>query len=510
MDELKAFFDTLSFNADDIELVVRILFQVLLLVSSAVFSGSETALFSLSRIDLQKLRQSRHPDSDSIHAMLDEPRRLIISILCGNELVNIASAVNMTAILLIIFHGQDVGWINILIMVPLLLLIGEVTPKTVAVSFPMKFSTYISARILPRWMVLIAPLRAAVRLVADWITTMVVGDAVDRENILQPDELRTLLEEGEETGIIDATERVLIDNLLKASETDISRIMTPGPRIQFLDAALPVEELIEQFRSYRHPRVPVYQGHWDNVIGFVHSEDILKIVRGGKDLSTISLDSIIKPAHYVPPTKKVDEMFDYFQAHNTRVAIILGEYGEVYGIVTMKDVLTFIFGEISGKMAGQELYKEDDENSYVVPGDMRLADFNNLTNFDIVDTVMATIGGAAFRWFDRLPEPGEHVTHEGYRFVIKERKGLRISQVLVQKITSSDEADEEEHLGDLAQATAVDGEGRQNGESHPAEELPDADAEAASGAPELEASAKKHTKQKNNKVSGDAQQAGEE
>jgi len=234
MDELKAFFDTLSFNADDIELVVRILFQVLLLVSSAVFSGSETALFSLSRIDLQKLRQSRHPDSESIHAMLDEPRRLIISILCGNELVNIASAVNMTAILLLIFHGQDVGWINILIMVPLLLLIGEVTPKTVAVSFPIKFSTFISARILPRWMVLIAPLRAAVRLVADWITTMVVGDAVDRENILQPDELRTLLEEGEETGIIDATERVLIDNLLEASETDISRIMTPGPRIQFL------------------------------------------------------------------------------------------------------------------------------------------------------------------------------------------------------------------------------------------------------------------------------------
>ena len=163
MDELKAFFDALSFNADDVELVVRILFQVLLLVSSAVFSGSETALFSLSRIDLQKLRQSRHPDSESIHAMLDEPRRLIISILCGNELVNIASAVNMTGILLLVFGGQDVGWINILIMVPLLLLIGEVTPKTVAVSFPIKFSTFISARILPRWMVLIAPLRAAVR-----------------------------------------------------------------------------------------------------------------------------------------------------------------------------------------------------------------------------------------------------------------------------------------------------------------------------------------------------------
>jgi len=465
MDEIKAFFDTLSFNIENVELVVRIAFQVLLLVSSAVFSGSETALFSLSRIDLQKLRQSRHKDSESIHAMLDEPRRLIISILCGNELVNIASAVNMTAILLIIFGGQDVGWINILIMVPLLLLIGEVTPKTVAVSFPIKFSTVISARILPRWMVLIAPLRSAVRLVADWVTTLVVGDAVDRENILQPDELRTLLEEGEETGIIDATERVLIDNLLEASETDISRIMTPGPRIMFLDAALPIDQLIEQFRSFRHPRVPVYKGHWDNVIGFIHSEDILKLVRGGSDLSAVTLDVILKPAHYVPPTKKVDEMFDYFQAHNTRVAIILGEYGEVYGIVTMKDVLTFIFGEISGKMVGQEYYAEDDENSYIVPGDMRLTDFYNLTNFDIEDAVMSTIGGHAFRLFDRLPEPGDQVKHEGYRFVVKQRSGLRISQLQVQKIATSDQSEDSE----AEVADSIDGGETENSAESPAE-----------------------------------------
>jgi putative hemolysin len=287
----------------------------------------------------------------------------------------------------------------------------------------------------------------------------VVGDSVDRENILQPDELRTLLEEGEESGIIDATERVLIDNLLEASETDISRIMTPGPRILFLDADLPVPELIEQFRRYQHPRIPVYQGHWDNVIGFLHSEDVLKLIRGGGDLSAVSLDMILKPAHYVPPTKKVDEMFDYFQAHNTRVAIILGEYGEVSGIVTMKDVLTFIFGEISGKMEGQEYYKEDDENSYIVPGDMRLADFYNLTNFDIEDTVMSTIGGVAFRLFDRLPEPGDEITREGFRFTVKQRAGLRISQLQVQRISSMDKhhADSEDEDTEVDMEEAVAG-----------------------------------------------------
>ncbi|RLJ17376.1 hypothetical protein DJ031_13695 [bacterium endosymbiont of Escarpia laminata] len=498
MDEIKVFFDALTFNIENGELYVRILFQVMLLLASAVFSGSETALFSLSRIDLQKLRQSRHSDSESIHAMLDEPRRLIISILCGNELVNIASAVNMTAILLLLYSEQDVGWMNIVIMVPLLLLIGEVTPKTIAVSYPIKFTTRITARILPRWMVFITPLREAVRVVADWITTLVVGDAVDRENILQPDELRTLLEEGEQTGIIDATERVLIDNVLEASETDISRIMTPGPRIRFLDADLPVTELIEQFRSYRHPRIPVYQGHWDNVIGFIHSEDILKLVRGEDDLSRVTLDMILKPAHYVPPTKKVDEMFDYFQMHNTRVAIILGEYGEVLGIVTMKDVLTFIFGEISGTMEGQEYYKEDDENSYVVPGDMRLTDFYNLTNFAIEDAVMSTIGGVAFRLFDRLPEPGEQVTHEGFRFIVKQRSGLRISELQVQKISASNKQQIDTAGDDTAVGTEVEVE-------------PDSDSEGndQKASPETLSDGKASDEMASDKVSDDTRPLGE-
>jgi CBS domain containing-hemolysin-like protein len=241
-----------------------------------------------------------------------------------------------------------------------------------------------------------------------------------------------------------------------------------------------VPELIEQFRSFRHPRVPVYQGHWDNVIGFLHSEDILRLVRGGGDLSSVTLEMLLKPAHFVPPTKKVDEMFDYFQSHNTRVAIILGEYGEVFGIVTMKDVLKFIFGEISGKMEGQEYYKEDDENSYVVPGEMRLADFYNLTNFDIEDPVMATIGGVAFRLFDRLPEPGDEITHDGYRFVVKQRSGLRISQLQVQRVSSSEQSAGEEEDG--RQGSFVEG--------HDAHDDPDrADADVEGRTSENEARA---------------------
>ncbi len=419
----------------DLELVLRAMLQVLLLASSAVFSGSETALFSLSRIDLQQLRYRRDPHSEGIHAMLDEPRRLIISILCGNELVNIASTANMTAILLILF-GQDAGWINILVMVPLLLLVGEVTPKTIAVNHPQGFARQVSARLLPRWILLVTPLREAVRQVADRVTTLLVGEAVARENILRADELKSLLEEGEETGIIDATERVLIDNLLEASETDILHIMTPGPRLCLLDANQPLPDLIRAFRDYRHPRVPVYSGHWDNVIGFVHSEDVLRLVRGGADLEELTLESILRPAHFLPPTVKVDELFHFFQERKTRACIVLGEFGEVLGIVTMKDVLTFIFGELTTQVRGAEEYERDEE-AHVVPGWMRLLDFYTLTNIDLDDPVMTTIGGLVFRLFGRLPTVGECVDFEGYRFEVLGIDGLRISRIRVTRSSAS-------------------------------------------------------------------------
>lgn len=444
----------LEMDTWNLELILRGILQALLLGSSAVFSGSETALFSLSRIDLQQMRYRRDPHSEGIHAMLDEPRRLIISILCGNELVNIASTANMTAILLILF-GQDAGWINILVMVPLLLLVGEVTPKTIAVNHPLGFARHVSSRILPRWIVLVTPLREAVRQVADRVTTLLVGEAVARENLLRADELKSLLEEGEETGIIDATERVLIDNLLEAAETDILHIMTPGPRLCLLDADQPLPDLIRRFRAYQHPRVPVYSGHWDNVVGFVHSEDVLRLVRGGADLEELSLQAILRPAHFLPPTVKVDELFHFFQEHKTRACIVLGEFGEVLGIVTMKDVLSFIFGELTTNVRGRDEC-ERDSDAHVVPGWMRLLDFYTVTNIDLDDPVMTTVGGLVFRLFGRLPEVGESVDFEGYRFQVLGIDGLRISRVRVSRSDNEETGGEVEPSPDSALETATE------------------------------------------------------
>jgi putative hemolysin len=438
--QVQAFFAFDTARLAEPDMIVRLSLQGMLLCGSAFFSGSETALFSLSRLDLQKLRRERHRHSETLHALLDQPRRLIISILCGNELVNIASAANMTGILVSLYGVDRAGLISVLVMVPLLLLFGEVTPKTISVSDPVRISTGVVAAPMSVWVRIVAPLVWVIRSVADRITTLIVGEEKAAENILQLDEFRTLVEEVAKEGELNATERALIYNLLEAGDTEVVEIMTPRTRTAFLNADMSVPEMVERFRAFRHPRVPVFRMHRDNLVGFVHAEDVLRHLIDGTDLSTLVPEDIMHPPVVVPLTKKVDEMFDFFQTRNSRAAAVLNEFGGVEGFVTMKDVLTFIFGQISGEIQGQEHYQERDENYYEVRGDMKLNDFNNLTNFGIEDPRMTTIGGVAFRHLDRLPRVGDQVTVEGITITVLEMDEHRIATVRVSRGEGAEEA----------------------------------------------------------------------
>jgi len=431
LDALQSYFYFDASLLGEPSMVLRLSLQVVLLFGSAFFSGSETALFSLTRLDLQRLRRDRNPHSETLHALLDQPRRLIISILCGNELVNIAAAANMAGILVTLYGVERAGWISVFVMVPLLLLFGEVTPKTIAVSNPMRVSSSVVAAPLSVWVRLVTPIVWALRGVSDLITTFIVGEEKAAENILQVDEFRTLVEAGADEGELNATERALIYNLLEADDTEIVEIMTPRTRTRFLNADMQIEEMVELFKSYEHPRVPVFRGHRDNLVGFVHAEDVVRIVLDKVDVSKLTPEDLLHPPVVVPPTKKVDEMFDFFQQNRVRAAAVLNEFGGVDGFITMKDVLTFIFGEIAGRVRGEELYQERDENVFEVPGDMTLNDFNNLTNFGLEDPRMTTIAGVAFRHLDRLPQVGDKVEVEGLVITVLEMDSHRIARARV-------------------------------------------------------------------------------
>ena len=178
-------------------------------------------------------------------------------------------------------------------------------------------------------------------------------------------------------------------------------------------------------------------------MGFVHAEDVIGPVLDDTDLSTLTPEDIMRPPVVVPPTKNVDEMFDFFQANNARAAVVLNEFGGVDGFITMRDVLNFIFGEISDAVFGQELYQERDENVYEVPGEMKLTAFNDLTNFGIEDPRMTTIGGVVFRYLDRLPQVGDRAVIEGIVATVLEMDGHRLAHLRVARGLAADEDEEE-------------------------------------------------------------------
>ena len=420
-------------------MILRLVLLGALLFCSAFFSGSETALFSLSRLDLQQLRRQRNPQSEALHALLDQPRRLIISILTGNELINIAATINAAGVIVALYGEERAGWISILVMVPLVLLFGEITPKTIAVSNPVRFSTVVVATPMSLWVRLVAPLRGAIRLISDRVTTRIVGEEKAAESLLNIDEFLTLVEQVAQEGELDATERALINNLLESSETEIVEIMTPRTRTEFLNGDMPVTDLIAQFRQLRHSRVPVFRVHRDNLVGFIHAEHVLELLSDGVELDSLAPQDVLHPPVVVPLTKKVDEMFDFFRDNGVRAAACLNEFGGVEGFITIYDVLTFIFGDISGESRSQSLYQERDLNIYELPGEMKLTDVNNLTNFGLEDPRMTTIGGVAFRYLDRLPQVGDRVVIDDIALTVLDMDAHRISRVRVAKVSAEED-----------------------------------------------------------------------
>ena len=424
-----AAFDPARLVAPD--MLGRIGVQLVLLCGSAFFSGSETALFSLSRLDLQQLRRRRHPQAETLHALLDEPRRLIVSILCGNELVNIAAIANMTGILVALYGEARAGWITVLVMLPLLLLVGEVTPKTIAVSNPRRTSADVVARPMSAWVRLVAPLRWLIRSISDRITTWIVGPQRSPEHLLQIDEFRSLVEDFAEAGRLKASSRVLINNLLAAGTTEIVTIMTPRSSTAFLDVEMGMPAALERFKQLRHWRVPVYRQHRDNLVGFLYAEDALRLQLDVSDLSGSNLQDVLRPPIVVPLTKKVDEMFDFFLRNNARAAAVLNEFGGVAGFITVNDVLRFIFGPLTARTEAETPVKPVAPDVYEAPGDTKLAEFNRATNFGLHDPRMTTVAGVAFRHLDRLPHVGDQVVVEGLTLTVLEMDAHRISRVRV-------------------------------------------------------------------------------
>lgn len=446
------------------EVILRLILQVLLFCLSSFFSMSETALFSLSDLHLQRLRDEQHRQSDTIHKLLDYPRELIVSILCGNELVNIAATVNLAGVLLILYgNPEQAGLINILFMFPLLLIFGEITPKTIAVTNTYKVASEVVAAPIGVWVRLVRPVRTVVMSVANFLTTLIIGSQNTRSNLLGADEIKTLLEEVADHGDLGATERIIIDNLLDSKDFEISTIMVPRPQIIFLDASQPLPELIKVMRLHKRARYPVYRGHPDNIVGIVRTIKVASLVHAGTDLSTASIESVIDPVVAVPSTKTIHDMLDFFRRENTTTALVFNEWGSVDGLVTLRQVLRFFVGILNRDSEDDHSFEELGDGRFLVSGQMHIEHVNDLLNCDLDSPRMTTIGGLVFQALDRLPHEKDEVDLPGVRARVVKMNRHRIDRI---EIASGSVSTVGEKAVGLAQPDATISRSRSDGEDN--------------------------------------------
>lgn len=324
-------------------ILVKIILIFILLCFSSFFSASETALFSLGSLKLFQLKESNHPRSSLIQELIEKPRRLLITILVGNESINITASA-LAASLCISLVGDQGKWIAIAIMTPLILIFGEVLPKTIAVSNSEKISSWVS-RPISIFSRVIFPIRWIIRMVVDRITFLFGKQGEKEESIFFEEEFKELVEVGHKEGIIEKEEREMIHKILRFGDTIVSSIMTPRSGMFTLPHDLDLDHIIKEVTDNHLSRIPIYKQKKNNIIGVLNAKDLLTL-RNTQDTTSTSILSIIRQPYFVPEDKKIHEVFKEFQDNKIHLALVVNENGNVIGLFTMEDLLEELFGEI--------------------------------------------------------------------------------------------------------------------------------------------------------------------
>lgn len=421
-------------------------FAVLMLLSG-FFSSSETSLFSLNKLQLEQMRRDDNPRITLIERLLSEPRRLIVTILIGNEFVNVAASV-ISAAIVIHFLGADSKLVNLFIMVPILLLVGEITPKTLAIRNNVAFATF-QSRPIEFFARLISPVRWAVRLVSEWVTTLIVGKERSRASIVTEDMVRTLAQEAVGDGVLDQHEARYIEQIFDFGNRTVEDLMTPRSNVFFLPVDMPVAEMVEEIKRTRRTKIPVYREHRDVIIGVLHARDLLAVNLEELSRRPERLLRVLREPYFVPETKPASDLFRSFRKRRLSVALAVDEYGGVTGLISMEDLLECIFGDIpspSDAIAEAEVAVSDDGVTRV-EGALPISQFNEEFGGELQEGEFDTVAGRVLHEFGELPPEGASVEVDGFVFTVEAVEANRVKTLAVSFVPPlpqpEDEADTE-------------------------------------------------------------------
>ena len=414
-----------------------------LLVLSAFFSGSETALTAASRGKLRARADKGEKGAAKALEITEDNERLIGSVLLGNNLVNILAASLATALFTRIFGESGVA-LATLVMTLLVLIFAEVLPKTYAITNA-EAAAARTAPIITLVISIFSPVVSAVRVFVRMVLSL-FGVKIDPDShiLAVREEIAGALYLGHSEGVVEKEDRDRILGALDLGDRAVEEIMLHRSGIEMIDAELDPQAILDQCLKSSHTRLPVYRDDPDNIIGVVHAKDLLRamyklVTEGGLSdevLKNFDITDVAMKPYFVPETTTLDDQMRQFLRLRTHFALVVDEYGVLQGLITLEDILEEIVGEIADEFDpdADHPIRRSDDNQFLVEGAMTLRDLNRATDWNLPDDEANTVAGLVIHEAQIIPEVNQVFNLHGFRFEVMAKDGNRITKLKIRKL----------------------------------------------------------------------------
>lgn len=403
----------------------QIIILIVLILLSAFFSMSETALMSINKIKLRHMVEEGVPGSKLVEKLIEDPNKLLGAILIGNNVVNIGASSLATVLATNIFGSSGVG-IATGIMTILVLIFGEITPKSIAKQKAEDISLKVS-RPIQFIVIIFKPFVYVFTSISSLFIKLAGGNPNESEPFITEEELKTMVDVGEEEGVLENVEKEMIFNVFEFADLQVKDIMVQRVNIVSIDEEATYDQVMDVVKNEQFSRIPVYDKTIDNIIGILNVKDLAMIENPREDFN---VNKYIREPFYTFEFKKIMELFKEMKKARNHIAVVLDEYGGTVGIVTIEDVVEEIVGEI------EDEYDEEDrsielikDNEYILDGSTRLNDISDLIGININSEEFDSVGGLIIGELGRMPEDKEEVQVENIRFITESIEKNRIKKV---------------------------------------------------------------------------------
>ena len=403
----------------------QIISLVILIAVSSFFSMSETALMSLSRIRLRHMVEEEVPGAELVEKLTRNPNTLLGTILIGNNVANIGASAMATVLATKIFGDSGVGIATGIITV-LVLIFGEITPKSIAKQKSEAVALRV-ARPIEFIVITFKPLVYIFTAISSFFIRILGGDPNEARSFITHEELKTMVGVSEEEGVLENDEKEMIFNVFEFADLQVKDTMVQRVDIISLDKDASYDEVMDVIKNEQFSRIPVYNQTIDNIIGVLNIKDLATIENLREDFN---ISKYIREPFYTFEFKKNIELFKEMKKTRNHIAVVLDEYGGTVGLVTIEDLVEEIVGEIEDEYDEEknpvEVIKE---NEYIVEGSLRLHDISDLIGINIDSEEFDSVGGLMIEDLGRMPEEQEEVTVNNIRFIAEEIEKNRIKKV---------------------------------------------------------------------------------